>query len=123
MAVPSAPGLSYYAANGGCSDSNIFPVCYRVAFEFGDNRDLGALSPAGCKQFAQKSPGCFSVPMFQSPVDKPYGATAMKIFRVDPEQEGIGCEAGSLALGEGWNEPSSTKTFEARCPNPVPLTG
>ena len=125
MTVPSKPGTSYHKVYGNCPDKDAaIQVCYRVAFEFGEDGDLGPLSPAGCKGFAYNAGGyCQHWPMFQSPKNSPEGATAMKIFRVDSEHTDVGCEVDILELGKGWDEPSNTKTFEARCPNHVLLIG
>ena len=116
MAPPDKPGLSWYSDSGGCSATDVaLSVCYRVAFTLGDKADLGPFSPAGCKGFATTSGGCYHKPMFQSPGNPPADATAMKLFRVKPENENIGCFVETKKVGEGWTE--DQKSFESRCPH------
>ena len=69
MNAPLAPGSNWWAQKGNCPDADVsFEVCYRVAYEYGDNGAVGELSPAACKSFAHNSnEGCYHVPMFQSP--------------------------------------------------------
>ena len=124
--VPSAPIKAWYTANGGCSaDNKNLHVCYRVAFQFEDIGYRGAISPAGC--FAWCNWG-YQSPGFHTLSPNPEGATALNIFRVDPENHNLGCWYKTITTlemkeenGEKWAEGIETQTFKARCPNPVLL--
>ena len=120
--VPSAPYSKWHARgpNRRKAGANV-PVCYRVAFQFGDAGNLGVLSPARCVDFKR---GPWYAPMFDGPTTTLEGATAMKIFRVDPDNHDFGCAVDILEVGGDWIEESETKTYNARCPNPAfVLTG
>jgi len=117
---PEDLGKNWWAQNGNCPQEDVaLQLCYRYRYEYG-LWGTGPLSAPACKSFAHdSSQGCSHEPLWQFPYnsnDEGVIATAKKIYRVDPNDQDVGCVVNTYEVGEmGFSEGVATKAFEARC--------
>ena len=94
-AADPVPAPAGYAVRGACAPTNA-SVCVRLQWQQ-CNGLWGPVTAAACQAYARRAP-CAQGPRFQLPLPHA-GVTRYRVWRVWPEQDGVGCvvEEGAVA--------------------------